>query len=644
MTTHDCEEIRVERNLLIPLADGVTLAADLYMPAGEGPFPTLVSLYPYHKDDLIGCMLEYPRRYFAEHGYASLLVDLRGLGNSEGVAWEMLDANEGEDGAAVIDWAAEQNWCDGNIGMWGFSYGGVTTLQTASRRPAALKAIAPIETLSDIYRELVTRLDCLPFFGNWGAVMVSMNIMPPCYQDPEGRWYKVWMDRLKKGFPHIFAAKEHPHYDEYWQSRVIPVENIDVPTLMIGGWRDVNVHAMFNIYESIAAPKKLFQGPWGHLLPYHSPVEPWDYLHELKRWWDRWLKSEDNGIDAEPTVTMFTQGSGQWRTEPAWPIERSEHRSLYLGEDGMLAEQLPADSATIPYEADPTVGTTAGLWEGTGLGIGLPVDQGPDDLCSMTFTTNPLSDDLEITGSPQALLKVSLQSGNDMNLVAKLCAVAPDGSSSLITVGNIKGSTYVSDEHPQALETDKVYEFKVPLFTTSYLVPRGHQLRLSVSCSDFPRLWPTKTNPTIQLHVGADNSSMLQLPIVPPTTDALPAPVIRRPDPAVSDAPLAIDFAPTWKVEDDFIDGSKTVSMGSTQLTDLPAGGRMKMQVNVAASVPRNRPEAARVEGMSTFHLDLPSVGEVVVHSQTHLSSTTMYLEGKVTMNGKEIFDKKWLR
>lgn len=107
--THDRpDDIRIEKNLLIPLSDGVSLAADLYAPHGEGPFPTLISYYPYHKDDVIGAMLEYPRRYFVAHGYAHLLVDLRGLGNSSGVAWETLDPREAEDAAEIVEWAARQ--------------------------------------------------------------------------------------------------------------------------------------------------------------------------------------------------------------------------------------------------------------------------------------------------------------------------------------------------------------------------------------------------------------------------------------------------------------------------------------------------------------------------------------------------------
>ena len=184
-------EIRLQKNLLIKMSDGVNLAADLFLPEGEGPFPTLVSYYPYHKDDLIGSMLDFPCRYFAEHGYAHLLVDLRGLGSSEGVAWEAIDPRENKDGAEVVEWAASQPWCDGNVGMWGISYGGVTALQSASEQPPHLKAIVPIYASVDVYSDLIYPggcLNCLSAFGTWGSFMTAMNLMPPGYQDPEGRW------------------------------------------------------------------------------------------------------------------------------------------------------------------------------------------------------------------------------------------------------------------------------------------------------------------------------------------------------------------------------------------------------------------------------------------------------------------------
>ena len=129
-------DVRVERNVLIPLDDGATLAADLHVPDGPGPFPTLISFYPYRKDDVIGSFSAYTRRWFAERGYAHLLVDVRGSGGSSG-RWveSMHPLPEGRDGAQVVEWAAAQQWSDGSVGIWGVSYGGLMALR--GRRRAA---------------------------------------------------------------------------------------------------------------------------------------------------------------------------------------------------------------------------------------------------------------------------------------------------------------------------------------------------------------------------------------------------------------------------------------------------------------------------------------------------------------------------
>src|SRR5690349_18330631 len=131
--------MRIERDARIPLRDGVTLTASVFRPDDETPVPGLVSLYPYRKDDWLGFVEEAVHRYFAERGYASLVVDMRGYGGSEGLPWESFDVEpEARDGVDIVEWVAGQPWCDGNVGMFGVSYGAITPLQTASLRPEPL--------------------------------------------------------------------------------------------------------------------------------------------------------------------------------------------------------------------------------------------------------------------------------------------------------------------------------------------------------------------------------------------------------------------------------------------------------------------------------------------------------------------------
>jgi len=204
---------KVERNLLITLSDGVSLTADLHLPEGEGPFPALLSYTPYRKDDVGGSFSEYSRRYFAQRGYASILADFRGLGGSEGEAWEAMDSRESDDAAEVVEWVSRQPWCDGGVGMWGISYEAITSLKAAAENPAHLKAIVPIQGSDDIYHDWFYPggcANCLGAYGMWGSFMLALNLMPPTYQDVDGRWYRVWRKRMETSQPFMRLWPEHP--------------------------------------------------------------------------------------------------------------------------------------------------------------------------------------------------------------------------------------------------------------------------------------------------------------------------------------------------------------------------------------------------------------------------------------------------
>ena len=637
--------VRAERNLAIPLRDGTTLRADLFRPEGVERCPVLVSYYPYHKDDLIGSFCEFPRRYFAERGYANLLVDFRGLGSSEGVAWHAMDAREDLDGAEVVEWAARQPWSDGNVGVWGVSYGGITALKIAARQPPHLKAIVPIYASGDIYRDYVYPggcLNCLGAFGAWGSFMLAMNLMPPTLQDPENNWYRIWMERLETSEPYILPWQEHPEHDGYWQSRVIPAGKIEVPTFLIGGWRDIFPDRMPALFKQISGPKKLWMGPWMHNPPDVSPYEKIDYLAQMLRWWDRWLAGDANGIDAEPPVTVFVQGRQEWKHENEWPIARSETQTLYLAAGGRLEATAPTGECGDPYRAVPSVGAQAGLWDPTALGLGHPIDQGPDDLRSLTYTSEPLSEALEISGAPEALLCAALESGDDANWVVKLCDVAPDGSSALITTGWLRAQHHRGHREALAIEPGKRYEFRVPMWATSYEIPAGHRLRIAVSCSDFPRIWPTPTNPAVRLWTGGGTASSVHLPVVP--AGAAVGPPMALPDPTPNRAPLLTDFEPRWTILRDLAEAKVTVSTGSRQRITLPTGGSFEMDHLAAATVRDDRPDSARLEGKTRIRLDLPASGPIEVETRSWVSRDRMLLSAEVTLAGQLLCTKRWQR
>lgn len=641
--------IRIQRNLLIPMSDGVELAGDLCLPEGEGPCPVLLSFYPYHKDDLVAGLHTYPSRYFAHRGYASLLVDFRGLGSSDGEVWPAFDPGEGRDSAEVVEWAAQQPWCDGNVGMWGISYGGISSLKTAAENPPHLKAIVPIQGTDDLYEDSLYSggcLSCLPAFGAWGSWMLAMNLMPPTYADPEGRWYRVWKQRLASSVPYVMPWQEQSAFDDYWRSRATKVENIRVPAFFIGGWRDIFPTAVPRNYGQVKGPKKLLMGPWMHGLPDSSAYEPVDYLHEMARWWDRWLRGIDNGIDKEPAVTHFVQNAPQpWRSERRWPITRAKDQRFYLWERGALAPEASVKEGGTLFKGKATTGTHAGLWDPTALGLGLPLDQCLDDLTSLVFNGGPLREAIEIAGSPEATVRVGLEAGADFNLVVKLSEVAPDGRSSLITTGWLKGSHHASHETPAPPQRGRAYDLRVKMATTSYHVPRGHRLRLAISTSDFPRLWPTPESPTIRVHFGGRRGgSQIKIPVVAADKNGVAVAEVRRPDPAVNRAPLAaMTMIPRWTIERDLATGEAAVITGSQQKMNLPdGGGSLATNHKARASASDLHPEAAKVEAETRLRLELRSIGTVEVETTSHISQRGLVLEGRVKIDGQMFFEKRW--
>jgi putative CocE/NonD family hydrolase len=633
--------IEIERNLVIPLPDGATLSADLYRPAGKGPFPALLSFYPYHKDDFIGASNEAPRRYFAAHGYAHLLIDFRGLGGSTGVAWDAMDRGEGRDGAEAVEWIARQPWCDGNVGMWGLSYGGISSLKVGAENPPHLKAIAPIQGSADIYHDYVYPGGCpsmLGAYGAWGSFMLAMNLMPPTNADPDGRWYKAWLERLEHGVPYVIPWGEHRTYDEYWQGKAVDPAKIKVPTFIIGGWRDIFPEAMPSVYARLKCPKKLWMGPWMHTLPDLAPNEPLDYLHEMKRWFDHWLRGEKNGIDTEPAVLINVQRANRWKHEREWPIARAKTRTMYLAGGGAMTDAPAREEQGESYIANPTVGSAAGLWDPMALGVGMPLEQGADDLLSLTYNSEPLAEDTEISGAPEITLRAELRSGADVNLVAKLCEVDPSGASSLVTTGWLRGSLRNSTATHEPLRAGEIQQFRIAMWSTSYMVPKGHRLRVSIACADFPRIWPTPVNPEIRLIFGGAHASAIALPIVP--REHVAGPEIRRPAAPPPPSPLR----PTWKIERDLVTGEVSVATGEKLGFPLPQGGSIEVDHVAVARVAATRPDGAAVEGDTKIRVRAPVIGEIEVATTSRVSQTGLTLSGRVTMDGHVIFEKRWQR
>jgi putative CocE/NonD family hydrolase len=397
--------VKVLHDVMIPMPDGVRLAANLFLPEEPGQYPGILSFTPYLKDGYGGISHQPHHRHFASRGYAVMQVDFRGTGSSEGTNPHPFDVQEREDGYQIVEWMAAQPWCTGNVGIWGISYGGITSLSIASTQPPHLRAIVPIHATVDNYEWLHRTHGCRGLLlgdVDWGTRMVVSNLLPPVRQDTEGRWARLWAERLEANNPWFFDWHGCPPDPDFWSRRRIPYERINVPTFGICGWYDAYTAPTFTVYEAVQAPKRVLIGPWKHALADLSPMSPIGGVHEMDRWWDRWLKGIENSVEHEPPVTIYVMGHNSWRHETEWPIARTEPRRLHLHGQHELSVEPPSAAGTDSYEYDARVGSGSIGYNGHRLNLPIPTDQAADDHLSLAYTGAPLPSDLEITGVPRA--------------------------------------------------------------------------------------------------------------------------------------------------------------------------------------------------------------------------------------------------
>jgi putative CocE/NonD family hydrolase len=468
--------------------------------------------------------------------------------------------------------------------------------------------------------------------------MLAMNLMPPTNADSNGRWYKAWLQRLEQGTPFVMPWVEHRTFDEFWSAKAVDPAKIKVPTFIIGGWRDIFPNGMPDVYARLRCVKKLWMGPWMHTMPALSPYEPLDHLHELKRWFDRWLRGEKNGIENEPPVLLNVQRANVWKHEREWPIERASMRTMNLSSTGALTRETQREEQAESYLANQTVGTAAGLWDPMGLGVGAPLDQTADDLQSLSYTSEPLDEDTEISGAPDARIFCELKSGDDVNLVVKLSDVDPSGASSLITTGWLRGTCRNSTARAEPLPHDEAIEFRIPMWATSYSVAKGNRIRVSVSCADFPHLWPTRTNPEIRVHFGGHRASSIAIPIVPAPKQPIEGPPIPR----ASILPRPASFVPIWKIDRDLVTGQVAVTTGEKNAFPLPQGGLASIDHIAVARVTPSRPEGAIVEGDTTIRVQAPVIGNLEVVTTARVTQDAISLGGRISIDGRIIFEKRW--
>ncbi len=506
-------KVRIEFDRRVPMRDGVELSADVYRPDAEGRFPVILSRTPYLKT---GDQSLETARYFAERGYAFVFMDVRGRGDSDG---EFVPyRNDGRDGYDAIEWCAAQPWSDGNVGTLGGSYLARIQWLTAVLQPPHLRAMIALVTPSDPFVEWPT--------GTPGPMHLCWTHMTSgrALQNVSAvEWTKVYehlplitMDEAAGRVSERWREDcRHEQLDGYWREICYQdsFERVSVPVLHISGWYDdeqigtpLNFAGMVAHVPSpeVRRSQKLLMGPWPHNVNSSQKLGEVDFGPEAVidlrgyelRWFDRWLRGEENGIDREPPVRIFVMGENRWRDEQEWPPARTRFTSYYLHSggganssfgDGALSTEPPSDESADTYTYDPARPVPF-ITEPVSAQIG-----GPDDYAAierrgdvLVYTTSELGEDVEVTGPVRVELYAS-SSARDTDYMAMLLDVHPSGFVQRLTDGMVRARFREGMDRPSLLEPGRPYCFAIDCWNTSHVFRAGHRIRLHLASSAFPK-------------------------------------------------------------------------------------------------------------------------------------------------------------
>jgi uncharacterized protein len=556
----DMVQLTMERDVPARMRDGTVLYADVYRPAAPGQYPVILLRTPYNKSFGRIAYLQLDPMRAASQGYALVIQDSRGRFNSEGEFYCFKD--ESQDGYDTVEWAAQQPWSDGHVGMYGASYMGATQWLAAITQPPHLQCIVPLITASDyhegwtyqggafelgfnmswtlaslvlanlahfklpadkvgsIREDIIRAVDCMcePF------AHLPLNDFPLLQQERLAPYYDDWL--------------AHPDDDEYWRQWRIEDRHhqITVPALNVGGWYDIFLGGTLRNYLGMrqhggsagAKQQRLLIGPWFHTTMWPSIAGEVDYGVRAQglaidlegiilRWFDHWLKGIDTGMLQEPPVKLFVMGENVWRDEQEWPLTRAQYTTYYFHGggrantrhgDGVLSVEPPSHEPADYYLYDPRhpVPTRGGglcCWEASVPGGAFDqraVEERPDVL---VYSTPPLPQAVEVTG-PIVVRVWAASSAIDTDFTAKLVDVEPSGYARNLTDGIIRARYRQTTAKPTLIEPEKVYEYTIDLWATSNLFKAGHRIRVEVSSSNFPRF---DRNPNTGRPFGQDAES-----------------------------------------------------------------------------------------------------------------------------------------
>ena len=517
-------QVIVQNGVRARMRDGVSLVSDIYRPNGAGKFPVLLERTPYNRKGEAGMAYD-----LAAHGYVVILQDTRGRYESEGEFYPF--RYESHDGYDSVEWAARLEYSNGQVGMFGGSYVGATQMLAAIAKPPHLVAIFPYVTASEYYDGWTYQNGAfMQWFGSSWASGLAVDTLR---RQAEGRIQaKRWVEQLPlEDYPLLSlppAAGLAPYYrdwlrhersDEYWRPWKISdhYPELTVKSLHAGGWHDLFLKGSIKNYTGMRETaatgaardgQRLLVGPWAH-----APTSPegkvgdvvfgksavLDMTQTALAWFDHALKGVLNEYTTRPPVRIFVMGDNIWRDENEFPPARTRYNKYFLhsvrganslGGDGHLDLNAPGDERPDSYHYDPLhpVPTIGGrLCCGPAIPPG-PFDQRPNENRPdvLIFSTPPLAEDTEVTGFVTVELYAA-SSARDTDFTALLVDVDPSGYARFLTDGIVRARYRNTTERAEEIVPGKIYQYSIDLWATSNVFKAGHQIRLYISSSNFPR-------------------------------------------------------------------------------------------------------------------------------------------------------------
>ncbi|CCK28174.1 peptidase S15 [Streptomyces davaonensis JCM 4913] len=478
-TTH--EDVR------IPLADGTLLYARVWRPLTDEPVPALLEYLPDRLTDRTAARDFQRHPWYAGHGYASVRVDSRGYGNSEGLPADAYSATEPADGVEVVRWLADRPWCDGKVGMFDISWGGFNSLQIAALAPEPLKAIVTVCSTDDHYDNdahhaggSVLAVD----MHARAATTLASACLPPDPRYAGESWRDLWLKRLEAVEP------AHPLRDDHSRRGSVreDYDAIEAAVLAVGGRHDPYRDTVLRLVEHLPADRvRGLLGPWSHQYPDQGlpPGPAIGFLQETLRWWDHWLKGEGPlpepllrayVSDSHPPATAYDTLPGRWVGEPSWP---SPHitRVTYALQGTPVLVRSPMHT-----------GVDAGRFVPLGSDADLPPDQREEDARSACFEF-AVGEETWVLGRPGVRLRLTSEVPRGQ-VIARVCDVAPDGASTLVTRGVLNLAARHGRDRAVPWEPGATEDVEFELDGIGHAFPPGHRIRLAVSSAYWPWVWP----------------------------------------------------------------------------------------------------------------------------------------------------------